>query len=83
MKASRAVTAPVWSLLALSAAAGAVAVVLAPQGARGWAAIVAVTAWVVVAVTLAIAHRLVVGAQRTAMERTVEADRLKASTAAL
>ncbi|MFB7433902.1 ATP-binding protein [Streptomyces microflavus] len=83
MKASMAVTAPVWSLLALSAAAGAVAVVLAPQGARGWAAIVAVTAWVVVAVTLAIAHRLVVGAQRTAMERTVEADRLKASTAAL
>ncbi|WP_242704999.1 hypothetical protein [Streptomyces sp. IBTA2] len=35
------------------------------------------------AATLATAHRLVRRAQRTAGERTVEADRLKASTAAL
>ncbi|MFJ9329884.1 sensor histidine kinase [Streptomyces sp. NPDC101230] len=83
MKAPTAVTAPVWALLALSAAAGALAVVLAPQGARGWAVAVVVTAWVTVAATLATARRLVAKAQRTATERTVEADRLKASTAAL
>ncbi|MFJ9625613.1 ATP-binding protein [Streptomyces sp. NPDC101181] len=83
MKAPKAVTAPAWALLALSAAAGIAAVVLAPQGARGWAVTVVVTAVVILSATLAIAHRLVLRAQRTATERTVEADRLKASTAAL
>ncbi|MEQ4609936.1 ATP-binding protein [Streptomyces cavourensis] len=83
MKAPRAVPAPVWALPALSAVAGIVALVLAPQGTRGWTAAVTVTAWVLLAATLATAHRLVRRAQRTAGERTVEADRLKASTAAL
>ncbi|WP_432151533.1 ATP-binding protein [Streptomyces sp. bgisy029] len=83
MKAPTTVTVPVWALLALSAAAAAVAVALAPQGAHGWAAAVAVAAWLVVAITLVTARRLIVRAQRTATERTVEADRLKASTAAL
>ncbi|MYT39655.1 ATP-binding protein [Streptomyces sp. SID8356] len=83
MKAPRAVPAPVWALPALSAVAGLVALVLAPQGTRGWTAAVTVTAWVILAATLATAHRLVRQAQRTATERIVEADRLKASTAAL
>ncbi|XUZ96188.1 ATP-binding protein [Streptomyces araujoniae] len=83
MKAPRAVPAPVWALPALSAVAGLVALVLAPQGTRGWTAAVTVTAWVILAAALATAHRLVRQAQRTATERIVEADRLKASTAAL
>ncbi|MFF8436551.1 sensor histidine kinase [Streptomyces bacillaris] len=82
-KAPRAVPAPVWALPALSAVAGIVALVLAPQGTRGWTAAVTLTAWVLLAATLATAHRLVRRAQRTATERIVEADRLKASTAAL
>ncbi|ARI54125.1 histidine kinase [Streptomyces sp. S8] len=83
MKAPRPVPAPVWALPALSAVAGLVALVLAPQGTRGWTAAVTVTAWVILAAALATAHRLVRQAQRTATERIVEADRLKASTAAL
>ncbi|MFE7537745.1 ATP-binding protein [Streptomyces rhizosphaericola] len=83
MKAPRAVPAPVWALPALSAVAGLVALVLAPQGTHGWTAAVTVTAWVILAAALATAHRLVRQAQRTATERIVETDRLKASTAAL
>ncbi|MGW4624750.1 ATP-binding protein [Streptomyces rubiginosohelvolus] len=83
MKASGAATAPLVAVLSVLAVAGAVAVFLAPAGARGWAVAVVVTAWVVLAVTLAVAHTLARRAQRAASARTAEAERLKTSLTAL
>ncbi len=56
MNAPKAAIAPLVATLAVTAVAGAVAVVLAPSEARGWAVAVVVTAWVVLAVSLAAAH---------------------------
>ncbi|MFJ3997686.1 ATP-binding protein [Streptomyces parvus] len=83
MKARGAATAPLVAVLSVLAAAGAVAVLLAPSGARGWAVAVVVTAWVVLAVALAVAHALARRAQRAASARTAEAERLKTSLTAL
>lgn len=83
MKAPGAATAPLVAVLSVLAVAGAVAVVLAPSGARGWAVAVVVTGWVVLAVALAVAHALVRRAQRAASARTAEAERLKTSLTAL
>ncbi|MFJ3937524.1 ATP-binding protein [Streptomyces parvus] len=83
MKAPGAATAPLVAVLSVLAAAGAVAVLLAPSGARGWAVAVVVTAWVVLAVALAVAHALARRAQRAASARTAEAERLKTSLTAL
>ncbi len=83
MKAPGAATAPLVAVLSVLAVAGAVAVVLAPAGARGWAVAVVVTAWVVLAVTLAVAHTVARRTQRAASARTAEAERLKTSLTAL
>ncbi|MEU6631323.1 ATP-binding protein [Streptomyces parvus] len=83
MKAPGAATAPLVAVLSVLAVAGAVAVLLAPSGARGWAVAVVVTGWVVLAVALAVAHALVRRAQRAASARTAEAERLKTSLTAL
>ncbi|NUV71494.1 sensor histidine kinase [Streptomyces sp. CAI-121] len=83
MKAPGAATAPLVAVLSVLAVAGAVAVVLAPSGARGWAVAVVVTGWVVLAVALAAAHALARRAQRAASARTAEAERLKTSLTAL
>ncbi|MGW6463219.1 ATP-binding protein [Streptomyces rubiginosohelvolus] len=83
MKAPGAATAPLVAVLSVLAAAGAVAVLLAPSGARGWAVAVVVTAWVVLAVTLAVAHALARRTQRAASARNAEAERLKTSLTAL
>ncbi|MEU9675429.1 ATP-binding protein [Streptomyces parvus] len=83
MKAPGAATAPLVAVLSVLAVAGAVAVLLAPSGARGWAVAVVVTAWVVLAVALAVAHALARRAQRAASARTAEAERLKTSLTAL
>ncbi|PVD03274.1 ATP-binding protein [Streptomyces sp. CS147] len=83
MKAPGAATAPLVAVLSVLAVAGAVAVVLAPSGARGWAVAVVVTGWVVLAVALAVAHALARRAQRAASARTAEAERLKTSLTAL
>ncbi|WP_408991121.1 ATP-binding protein [Streptomyces sp. 1268] len=83
MKAPGAATAPLVAVLSVLAVAGAVAVVLAPSGARGWAVAVMVTGWVVLAVALAVAHALARRAQRAASARTAEAERLKTSLTAL
>ncbi|WP_418952710.1 ATP-binding protein [Streptomyces purpeochromogenes] len=69
--------------LAVTAVAGAVAVVLAPSEARGWAVAVVVTAWVVLAVSLAAAHAGAGRAQRAASARADEAEQLKSSLSAL
>ncbi|GAB2941883.1 hypothetical protein GCM10027028_49230 [Streptomyces sundarbansensis] len=71
------------AVLSVLAVAAAVAVVLAPSGARGWAVAVVLTAWVVLAVTLAVAHTLARRTQRAASARTAEAERLKTSLTAL
>ncbi|MFB8139959.1 ATP-binding protein [Streptomyces parvus] len=83
MKTPGAATAPLVAVLSVIAVAGAVAVVLAPSGARGWAVAVVLTAWVVLAVTLAVAHTLARRTQRAASARTAEAERLKTSLTAL
>ncbi|MFJ3578306.1 ATP-binding protein [Streptomyces rubiginosohelvolus] len=83
MKAPGAATAPLVAVLSVLAVAGAVAVLLAPSGARGWAMAVVVTAWVVLAVTLAVAHTVARRAQRAASARNAEAERLKTSLTAL
>ncbi|MFD4593762.1 sensor histidine kinase [Streptomyces rubiginosohelvolus] len=83
MKAPGAATAPLVAVLSVLAVAGAVAVLLAPSGARGWAVAVVVTAWVVLAVTLAVAHTLARRTQRAASARNAEAERLKTSLTAL
>ncbi|MFE2975671.1 ATP-binding protein [Streptomyces sp. NPDC059258] len=83
MKASGAATAPLVAVLSVLAVAGAVAVFLAPAGARGWAVAVVVTAWVVLAVTLAVAHTVTRRTQRAASARNAEAERLKTSLTAL
>ncbi|MEV7460267.1 ATP-binding protein [Streptomyces rubiginosohelvolus] len=83
MKAPGAATAPLVAVLSVLAVAGAVAVFLAPSGARGWAVAVVVTAWVVLAVTLAVAHTVARRTQRAASARNAEAERLKTSLTAL
>ncbi|MFF8985092.1 ATP-binding protein [Streptomyces globisporus] len=83
MKAPGAATAPLVAVLSVLAVAGAVAVFLAPAGARGWAVAVVVTAWVVLAVTLAVAHTVARRTQRAASARNAEAERLKTSLTAL
>ncbi|MFE6912466.1 ATP-binding protein [Streptomyces rubiginosohelvolus] len=83
MKAPGAATAPLVAVLSVLAVAGAVAVVLAPANARGWAVAVVVTAWVVLAVTLAAAHTVARRTQRAASARNAEAERLKTSLTAL
>ncbi|WP_098899144.1 ATP-binding protein [Streptomyces sp. st77] len=83
MKAPGAATAPLVAVLSVLAVAGAVAVLLAPSGARGWAVAVVVTGWVVLAVALAVAHALARRTQRAASARTAEAERLKTSLTAL
>ncbi len=83
MKAPGAATAPLVAVLSVLAVAGAVAVLLAPSGARGWAVAVVVTGWVVLAVALAVAQALARRAQRAASARTAEAERLKTSLTAL
>ncbi|MEU5370074.1 ATP-binding protein [Streptomyces sp. NPDC005951] len=83
MKAPGAATAPLVAVLSVLAAAGAVAVFLAPAGARGWAVAVVATAWVVLAVALAVAHTVARRTQRAASARNAEAERLKTSLTAL
>ncbi|MGW8489512.1 ATP-binding protein [Streptomyces sp. NPDC055886] len=83
MKAPGAATAPLVAVLSVLAVAGAVAVLLAPSGARGWAVAVVATAWVVLAVTLAVAHTVARRTQRAASARNAEAERLKTSLTAL
>ncbi|MFF3030595.1 ATP-binding protein [Streptomyces rubiginosohelvolus] len=83
MKAPGAATAPLVAVLSVLAVAGAVAVLLAPANARGWAVAVVVTAWVVLAVTLAAAHTVARRTQRAASARNAEAERLKTSLTAL
>ncbi|MGW3581582.1 ATP-binding protein [Streptomyces rubiginosohelvolus] len=83
MKAPGAATAPLVAVLSVLAVAGAVAVFLAPSGARGWAVAVVATAWVVLAVTLAVAHTVARRNQRAASARNAEAERLKTSLTAL
>ncbi|MFB7403000.1 ATP-binding protein [Streptomyces rubiginosohelvolus] len=83
MKAPGAATAPLVAVLSVLAVAGAVAVFLAPSGTRGWAVAVVVTAWVVLAVTLAVAHTVARRTQRAASARNAEAERLKTSLTAL
>ncbi|MDQ0984944.1 ATP-binding protein [Streptomyces sp. V2I9] len=83
MNAPKAAMAPLVATLSVTAVAGAVAVALAPSGARGWAVMVVLTAWVVLAVTLAAAHSGTRRAQRAATARSEEAERLKSSLSAL
>ncbi|WP_189525561.1 ATP-binding protein [Streptomyces sindenensis] len=82
-KAPGTATAPLVAVLSVLAVAGALAVVLAPSGARGWAVAVVVTGWAVLAATLTVAHTLARRAQRAASARTAEAERLKTSLTAL
>ncbi|MFG2627479.1 ATP-binding protein [Streptomyces sp. NPDC048473] len=70
-------------VLVVSAAAGGVAVALAPSGARTWALTVAAVAWVCVAAAVLVSHRLVQRARRTAAAQTSETGRLKAQSAQL
>ncbi|MFE4800499.1 ATP-binding protein [Streptomyces sp. NPDC056708] len=70
-------------VLVASAAAGGVAVALAPSGARTWALTVAAVAWVCVAAAVLVSHRLVQRARRTAAAQTSETGRLKAQSAQL
>ncbi|MEU2192566.1 ATP-binding protein [Streptomyces fimicarius] len=81
--APKAAIAPLVTVLSVSAVAGAVAVPLAPSQARGWAAVVVTTAWVVLALALAVAHQVTRRTLRTAATQTAEAERLKASLTAL
>ncbi|WP_239144440.1 ATP-binding protein, partial [Streptomyces sp. SID14515] len=83
MNAPKAAIAPLVVVVSVSAVAGAVAVALAPSEARGWAVAVVVTAWVILAVTLAAAHQVTRRTLRTAATQAAEAERLKASLTAL
>ncbi|MFI1186884.1 ATP-binding protein [Streptomyces californicus] len=83
MNAPKAATAPLVATPVVTAVAGAVAVVLAPSEARGWTVAVVVTAWVVLAVTLAAAHVGTSRARRDASARADEAEQLKSSLSAL
>ncbi|WP_124266030.1 ATP-binding protein [Streptomyces sp. ADI98-10] len=79
----RAATAPLVAVLSASAVAGATAAALAPSEARGWVVAVVLTAWVILAVTLAAAHGVIRRARRSASAQVAETERLKASLAAL
>ncbi|MFY0514705.1 ATP-binding protein [Streptomyces anulatus] len=82
-KTPRAAIAPLVAVLSASAVAGSVAATLAPSEARGWVVAVVLTAWVALAVTLATAHGVTRRARRSASAKGAEAERLKASLAAL
>ncbi len=83
MNAPKAAMAPLVAVLSVTAAAGAVAVVLAPSEARDWAVVVVLTAWAVLAVTLAVAHTVTRRTRRAASAQAAEAERLRASLSAL
>ncbi|MFJ6516065.1 ATP-binding protein [Streptomyces sp. NPDC091406] len=83
MNPPKAAMAPLVAVLSVTAVAGAAAVVLAPSEARGWAVAVVLTAWVVLAVTLAVAHTVTRRTRRAASAQAAEAERLGASLAAL
>ncbi|WP_228182581.1 ATP-binding protein [Streptomyces anulatus] len=82
-KTPRAAIAPLVAVLSASAVAGSVTATLAPSEARGWVVAVVLTAWVVLAVALTVAHGLVRRARRSASDRGAEAERLNSSLAAL
>ncbi|MFE7136913.1 sensor histidine kinase [Streptomyces sp. NPDC057644] len=83
MNPPKAAMAPLVAVLSVTAVAGAAAVVLAPSEARGWAVAVVLVAWVVLAVTLAVAHTVTRRTRRAASAQAAEAERLGASLAAL
>ncbi|WP_069754489.1 ATP-binding protein, partial [Streptomyces sp. EN16] len=83
MKTPRAAIAPLVAVLSASAVAGSVAATLAPSEARGWVVAVVLTAWVVLAVALTVAHGVIRRARRSASDRGAEAERLTSSLAAL
>ncbi|MDQ0698138.1 signal transduction histidine kinase [Streptomyces sp. W4I9-2] len=83
MKTPRAAIAPLVAVLSASAVAGCVAATLAPSEARGWVVAVVLTAWVVLAVALTVAHGVIRRARRSASDRGAEAERLTSSLAAL
>ncbi|MFD5200072.1 ATP-binding protein, partial [Streptomyces sp. NPDC058375] len=83
MNPPKAAMAPLVAVLSVTAVAGAAAVVLAPSEARGWALAVVLTAWVVLAVALAVAHTVTRRTRRAASAQAAEAERLGASLAAL
>ncbi|MGW6721364.1 ATP-binding protein [Streptomyces sp. NPDC054995] len=83
MNPPKAAMAPLVAVLSVTAVAGAAAVVLAPSEARGWAVAVVLTAWVVLAVALAVAHTVTRRTRRAASAQAAEAERLGASLAAL
>ncbi|MER6017597.1 ATP-binding protein [Streptomyces anulatus] len=82
-KPPRAAIAPLVAVLSASAVAGAVTATLAPSEARGWVVAVVLTAWVVLAVALTVAHGVVRRARRSASDRGAETERLTSSLAAL
>ncbi|MFI7087406.1 ATP-binding protein [Streptomyces anulatus] len=82
-KTPRAAIAPLVAVLSASALAGSVAATLAPSEARGWVVAVVLTAWVVLAVALTVAHGVIRRARRSASDRGAEAERLTSSLAAL
>ncbi|MFE6700170.1 sensor histidine kinase [Streptomyces sp. NPDC057718] len=83
MNPPKAAMAPLVAVLSVTAVAGAAAVVLAPSEARGWAVAVVLAAWVVLAVTLTVAHTVTRRTRRAASAQAAEAERLGASLAAL
>ncbi|MER6329004.1 ATP-binding protein [Streptomyces sp. NPDC001034] len=70
-------------VLVLGAAAGGVAVALAPSGAGVWALTVVAVAWGCVAAAVLVGHRLVRQARCAAAAQTSETGRLKAQAAQL
>jgi signal transduction histidine kinase len=70
-------------VLVTSAAAGGATVALAPSDAFTWILAVVVVAWVCVAVTVLVGHRLVHRARSAAAERESENGRLRAEAARL
>ncbi|MFH9200055.1 ATP-binding protein [Streptomyces anulatus] len=82
-KTPRAAIAPLVAVLSASAVAGSVAATLAPSEARGWVVAVVLTAWVVLAVALTVAHGVIRRARRSASDRGAEIERLTSSLAAL
>ncbi|MFF8505000.1 ATP-binding protein [Streptomyces anulatus] len=82
-KTPRAAIAPLVAVLSASAVAGSVAATLAPAEARGWVVAVVLTAWVVLAIALTVAHGVIRRARRSASDRGAEAERLASSLAAL
>ncbi|MEU6100898.1 ATP-binding protein [Streptomyces flaveolus] len=70
-------------VLVTSAAAGGVTVALAPSDAFTWVLAVVVVAWVCVAVSVLVGHRLVHRARGAAAERESENGRLRAEAARL